>query len=167
MPRTRLRKCDIGLYRSESDRSTRECDYKYARGRADVSTPRGREHRYNRVAILIDFALERTRRKKSKVSDSPSDALRGEFGALVDRWRKETRFSSSSEEKILHEAYQSIIALGKPAVPLVLQELEARRGHWSWALRFMTGSDPVPEGANIEAARAAWLEWGRKEGLLK
>lgn len=89
-----------------------------------------------------------------------------EFAALAAQWRRETRFSSSLDEKILHPAYQSIIAMGKSAVPLVLSELESHHGHWFWALRFMSGEDPVPEGSNIAQAREAWLDWGRRKGLL-
>ena len=70
------------------------------------------------------------------------------------------------DDKVLHSAYQSIIAMGRPAVPLVLEELKSRRGHWFWALHFMTGADPVPKGANIESARDAWLKWGRQKGYM-
>ena len=89
-----------------------------------------------------------------------------EFAALAERWRRETRFSSSLDEKILHTAYQSIIAMGKSAAPLVLLELESHHGHWFWALRFMTGEDPVPEGSNMAQARKVWLDWGREKGFL-
>ena len=99
-------------------------------------------------------------------SVAKAEILRREFARLVGQWRTETRFSSSATEKVLHPAYQSIIAMGKLAVPLVLEELESKRGHWSWALHFMTGANPVPSGANIDEARAAWLEWGRAKGLL-
>jgi hypothetical protein len=91
---------------------------------------------------------------------------RAEFNRLAERWRRETRFSSSSDEKILHPAYQSIIAMGKTAVPLVLEELQARDGHWFWALHFMSGENPVPDDANVSQTRAAWLDWGKKKGFL-
>jgi hypothetical protein len=93
-------------------------------------------------------------------------SLRDKFQKLADQWRRETRLLSASDEKILHPAYQSIIAMGWSAVPLVLQELQSRRGHWFWALRFMADVNPVPEGANIDQARSAWLAWGRQKGLL-
>jgi len=92
--------------------------------------------------------------------------LRARFSHLVSEWRRDTSLSSSLDEKILHPAYQSIIAMGITGVPLVLKELESNRGHWSWALHFMTGVDPVPEGSNVSEARQAWLEWGRREGML-
>jgi hypothetical protein len=53
-------------------------------------------------------------------SSSTIERLRPEFTALVERWRSETGFMSSLDEKILHPAYQSIIAMGFDAVPLVL-----------------------------------------------
>ena len=120
----------------------------------------------------IKSRYENARRKirqsthlKSVEYEHFEETMRESFILLAEQWRKETRFLSSSDQKILHPAYQSIIAMGKAAVPLVLEELEARRGHWAWALRFMTGVDPVPDGANIDGARNAWLEWGRQAGL--
>jgi hypothetical protein len=96
-----------------------------------------------------------------------AEKLRAEFTALAAQWRNETKFLSSSDDKIMHSAYQSIIAMGAAAVPLVLEELEVRRGHWFWALHFMAKADPVLEGANIDQAREAWLKWGRENGYLK
>lgn len=89
------------------------------------------------------------------------------FRKLADQWLRETMYSSSSEEIVLHPAYQSIIAMGPTAIPLVMAELASQRGHWFWALRFLTGSDPVPEGSNIVDARDAWLVWGRQHGYLE
>jgi hypothetical protein len=105
-------------------------------------------------------------------ADAPSlgeqaERLRSKFASLAEQWRVDTCFSSSLDEKVLNPCYQSIIAMGQAAVPLVLSEPEEKRGHWFWALHFMTGVDPVPEGANVNEAREAWLEWGRVNGLLK
>jgi hypothetical protein len=102
----------------------------------------------------------------ASVLSEEAERAHPEFAALAERWRRETRFSSSLDEKVLHPAYQSIIAMGRGAVPLVLSELESHHGHWFWALRFMTGEDPVPQGSNIAQAREAWLDWGRHKGLL-
>ncbi len=92
--------------------------------------------------------------------------LESTFRKLADSWRQETQFISDSQERVLHPSYQSIIAMGPRVLPLVLKELESRRGHWFWALRFLANTDPVPENANIEGARQAWLSWGRQEGYL-
>jgi len=101
-----------------------------------------------------------------KASKSATERLRSKFTDLAAQWRRETKFSSSVDDKVMHSAYQSIIAMGRSAVPLVLEELESRRGHWFWGLHLMTGVDPVPPDANIDAARDAWLKWGRQQGHI-
>ena len=92
--------------------------------------------------------------------------LASEFRACVEKWRAETGHFSSIERKALHPAYQRIIAMGRPAIPLVLRELQEHGGHWFWALSFMEGESPVPEGASIQGAKDAWLSWGRQKGYL-
>jgi hypothetical protein len=91
------------------------------------------------------------------------------FLQLVDRWRAETRFSSSSREIVFHPAYQRIIGLGPEVVPLILQRLKQRPEHWFWALTALTGaSDVVPpnERGDLAAMTARWLAWGRQRGLV-
>jgi len=134
----------------------------------------GRSDRSRRYALAEHILSKVTRQREVdarsgvEVARWGTGELRKEFAALAATWRRETEFVSSSEEKVLHPAYQSIMAMGRDAVPLVLEELKARRGHWFWALKFMTrGSDPVPPGANIEGARQAWLEWGKANGYLR
>jgi hypothetical protein len=100
------------------------------------------------------------------LADNGGDTLRSKVKELAEFWRQETAHLSSIEKKVMHPAYQSIIAMGKPAVPFVLEELRDNRGHWFWALHFMTGVDPTTEGDNVERSRAAWLEWGRQNGCL-
>ena len=141
-------------------------DYAYATGRAGLHS-RGR--RFERgYAIAAHFAgVIGSRNGAVPTPKASEDQLQGRFDKLAKQWRLETRFSSSLDEKVLNPAYQSIIAMGEKAVPLVLMELDRERGHWFWALHFMTGVDPVPEGANVDAARQAWLKWGREKGFLK
>ena len=144
--------------------------FSHVRSRYDVDQRVGRvfswTHRKKTAQAIPAEALGE--RVKASALREQAESLRPEFTALAEEWRRDTRFSSSLDDKVLHRAYQSIIAMGKPGVPLVLEELEARRGHWFWALHFMTkGVDPIPEDGNVEVARTAWLEWGRREGLLK
>ena len=67
-----------------------------------------------------------------------------------------------------HPAYQQIIGMGKEAIPLILEELQREEDHWFWALKAITGEDPVPgkDWGKIQAMRAAWLAWGRSRRLL-
>ena len=86
--------------------------------------------------------------------------LRAEFDLLVNQWTEETAFHSSLGEIFTNEAYQSIMAMGQAALPLILSELRKKPGHWFYALEKIARSD-VAEGAkNFAEARALWLEWG-------
>jgi len=88
------------------------------------------------------------------------------FHRLASTWRAETALTSSSTELMAHPACQEIIAMGTPAIPLVLRELENRTGHWHRVLRQITGADPVSaeDRGDIEKARAVWLRWGKEQG---
>ena len=91
------------------------------------------------------------------------------FKRLVVRWRKATMFQSSAHQMATHPSYQEIIGIGRDAVPFLLQELERSPDHWFWALRSITGIDPVPPKVrgNVRAMADAWLEWGRVEGHIR
>jgi len=65
-----------------------------------------------------------------------------------------------------HPAYQQIIALGPPVIPLILRELRERPDHWFWALNAITGEDPVGPEDDFDQAVEAWLRWGRERGYL-
>jgi len=100
--------------------------------------------------------------EKSRVSAG----LKREFRDLCKTWREQTQFLSDSHEIVLHRAYQRIIGMGAPAVPLVMKELEVRGGDWFWALSAMTGKDPTrPEDwGNFQLMRSAWITWWTADG---
>jgi hypothetical protein len=92
-----------------------------------------------------------------------------QLARLATEWRLATRYLSSATDIAMHPAYQRIIGLGRPAVPLILEELQLEPDHWFWALKAITGEDPVaPEhrGRLAEMSRS-WLEWGRRQGYLR
>lgn len=96
-----------------------------------------------------------------------SDSVQEEFDVLASQWHKETRYWSSATKMAMHPAYQGIIALGRAAVPLILRDLERTRSHWLWALYILSKrQDPAPDEATFDKAVDAWLEWGRRQGLL-
>jgi hypothetical protein len=101
------------------------------------------------------------------VRENASPDLERIFAALVKNWRREIGGTSSSEKIVLSPSYQRIIGLGRAALPLILRDLERRPNHWSWALRAITGENPVPAEAagDLEAAANAWLEWGRRNNV--
>jgi hypothetical protein len=75
---------------------------------------------------------------------------------------------SSSTELVLNSAYQQIVGMGRSALPLILRSLSSQGGHWFWALKHISGEDPLsPEDAgNYEKNREAWLAWGREHHYL-
>lgn len=87
---------------------------------------------------------------------------------LLKRWRAETAHVSSSSQITRHPDYQSLIALGREALPFLLRELErSHDGHLSRALAEITGAHPVPpeDRGKIKKVAEAWLTWARESGL--
>jgi len=68
---------------------------------------------------------------------------------------------------VSHPAYQAIVEMGEPVLPLLFEELRERPDHWLVALHRITKEDPAKRNSNFNDAVNAWLEWGRKRGLLK
>lgn len=99
-------------------------------------------------------------------SPDPEVALR--FEALAQRWREDTEFHSAASALFMHPAYQEIIGLGPAVLPLILADLRESRDHWFWALRAITGENPVPadERGKVERMAERWLDWGHARGLL-
>lgn len=99
---------------------------------------------------------------------APASGLQARFDALAARWREETEFHSAAGALFMHPAYQEIIGLGPAVLPLLLADLEKTRDHWFWALRAITGENPVPaeERGKVERMAEHWVDWGRARGLL-
>ncbi len=71
---------------------------------------------------------------------------------------------SSVSRKTKHPIYKKIIALGSEVIPFILQELRVRSGFWFVALEELTGVNPAKAAESFEAAKDAWLKWGRERG---
>lgn len=94
--------------------------------------------------------------------------LEEKFRRLRDQWRTDTIHISSTPRQVMHPAYQSIIGMGPALVPILLREVERGCGWWFWALAAITEEDPAPDGVRGDqtAISKAWLEWGKRNGLL-
>lgn len=91
-----------------------------------------------------------------------------EFRSLADEWLAGMGFSSNPQKLMSHPAFQGIVALGMPAVPLLLREIQARPTLLVWALPEITKADPVPSasrGKIAEMARA-WVGWGQENHYI-
>jgi hypothetical protein len=94
--------------------------------------------------------------------------LERRFEHLAREWKRETINLSSVQEIILNPAYQRIIGMGPDMIPFILQQLERCPGFWFWALRCLTGENPVTQQmrGDVAAMTEAWLNWGREHGYL-
>ena len=100
------------------------------------------------------------------VDIEPADRER--FHQLADQWENETVFLSNSDRAAAHPAHQEIVNMGEPAVPLILERMEAQGGLWFHALHAITNANPVqpPDRGNVKAMQASWLEWGARSGYV-
>jgi hypothetical protein len=95
------------------------------------------------------------------------------FQRLVREWRKERKTTVSlTSEMAMLPSYQQIIAMGEKVLPLIVSQLRSEGDepdHWFWALRVLTGVDPIqPEDqGNISKMAQAWLNWAESEGYAR
>ena len=94
----------------------------------------------------------------------PADRER--FLKLADQWEYETVLLSSTDQITEHPAYQEIVGMGEPVVPLILDRMKSQGGHWFHALHDITGANPVSpdDRGNITAMQEAWLNWAALNG---
>jgi hypothetical protein len=97
-----------------------------------------------------------------------SAQLEAFFLDLVRRWKEERGPTSSTTELAMCPSYQRIIGLGPAVVLLLLRELEREPDHWFWALKAITGADPVPPAhrGKLRDMAQDWIAWGREQGYL-
>ena len=90
-----------------------------------------------------------------------ADGLRSRFEDLLSLWRGDTGLFSDHGRIFAHPAFAQIVALGDPAVPLILEEVHKGDVHLCGALRAITGADPSADADTSLGARDAWTRWGQ------
>lgn len=127
----------------------------------DVALPK-RPNLYSAVfARLLVFAA-------SPSLDPDVASVQEEFAELANCWHDETDQLSSPSRITGHDTYLRIVSMGKRVIPLILEDLRERGGHWYRALRILSGEDPVPAEArgDVKQMRQLWLAWGRDRGYI-
>src|ERR1035437_1552311 len=83
-------------------------------------------------------------------------------------WKRKTQFFSSPADKYLHPSDARIIGMGRPAVSLILKSLRRQPADWFYALRAITGANPVTSAmaGDVKKMSEAWIKWGERQGLL-
>jgi hypothetical protein len=94
--------------------------------------------------------------------------LKDRFLKLTATWKAECAVMSSIRDIVLHPCYQQIIGMGPEAIPIILEEMRRSPHHWSWALRAITGEDPVLKEHKGKLVLMAedWTRWGQENGYL-
>jgi transcriptional regulator with GAF, ATPase, and Fis domain len=92
--------------------------------------------------------------------------------SLAEHWINETSHLSSTHEAIIHPSYQRIIGMGQDVIPFLLKNIKETKslsGRWFWALKAISGEDPVPEDSRGKSQEMidAWLHWGIQKGYIK
>lgn len=102
-------------------------------------------------------------------ASSRRESRRERFRSLVQQWRSETQWLSSTTEIAMNPAYQAIIGMGFDALPMILEDLRQNSGHWYWALKAISNEDPVVprDRGSIKKMKSAWLQWGETKGLVR
>jgi hypothetical protein len=91
------------------------------------------------------------------------------FRELAHQWTELTDHRSNMGALRRHLLFGEIVALGEPAVPLILRELERKPSvSWFGLLATMTGENPVPPelAGRVAEMAGSWLAWGRRQGYL-
>src|SRR4051794_33253629 len=88
-----------------------------------------------------------------------AESVEQQFRRLAAIWETETLVLSNVNRITNHWAFQEIIRLGQPVVPLLLRNLEREPHLWVWALPEITAENPVPpsDAGNIRKMSEAWL----------
>jgi len=119
---------------------------------ADLPCPWEERRRYNTATVILLFGS--------------GGAIVSRFATLVDQWKANRRPVASVSRMAMDPAYQQIIGMGNDAVRLILKELELRPDQWFWALRAITGANPIQkeDRGKIRQMAVAWLKWGKEHG---
>jgi len=99
---------------------------------------------------------------------SRQEDLPYKFMKLTSILQRETAHLSSIHTLSMHPAYQRIIGMGPEVVPYILRQLVSDKGYWFWALKAITGENPIKPNnrGNINAMVQDWLQWGINKGLI-
>lgn len=89
------------------------------------------------------------------------------FQKLVAEWKKQRGAQSSITDSVVMPAYQEIIGMGERAIPSLIAQLRSegdQPDQWFWALRAITGENPVKpeEQGNFKKMSKAWITWSEQ-----
>jgi hypothetical protein len=93
-----------------------------------------------------------------------------EFQREAEVWAKETAHLSSPQQRFQHPSYTTILEMAKDnryqVIRLMLEDMQANRREWFWALKALTHENPVDQkdSGYKDKMISAWVRWGRRQG---
>lgn len=92
-----------------------------------------------------------------------------EFKRLAAEYRQDTGNLADGHLMASHQAYRAIVAMGRPAVPFLLRELQQNPDSWFVALSMITKAKPEKSSdfPDPHKRAEAWLRWGRQHGYIR
>ncbi len=91
-------------------------------------------------------------------------SLATRFESLAKEWEAHCdshREASNPYVFLNHPSFESLVGLGRAAVPLIIERYREGSVFWGAALRRITGVTTFGDGVvgNLEATRRGWLQW--------
>ncbi len=116
--------------------------------------------------VLIDAIVA-----KALANAKPAAAtfpLEQRFRALAEKWEQETGSLSSVTKRVMNKNYQAIVGMGQQVVPILLRDIQENRRDWFWALSAITQENPIDpsDAGRVDKMISAWVNWGKKRGML-
>ncbi|HZI15937.1 MAG TPA: hypothetical protein VE153_36560 [Myxococcus sp.] len=86
------------------------------------------------------------------------------FETLAKEWQEHCdahREASNPYVFLNHPSFESLVGLGRAAVPLIIEHYRGGSVFWGAALRRIIGVTTFGDGVvgNLEATRRGWLQW--------
>jgi|SRR5579872_2705493 len=113
------------------------------------------------VAWAGDIVAEIAPDDLQPLAPPDDDSWLQQFQELTSKWHEETDHLSAPTDIAMNFNYQQIIGKGDRFLPFIFDELRTNGGNWYWALRAITGVDPVApaDRGSVAKMKQAWLKW--------
>lgn len=110
----------------------------------------------------VTSAMQKTESSNYLLNIDDSEELymlnKRKFQCHLEKWQEDTMFTSSISDIVEHKDFLAIVAMGKKAVPFILDEIEYEPSHLVWALNMIYGRKITNrKNATIADACKLWV----------
>jgi len=124
-------------------------------------------NRRSAIVALLLFALgihDATGQLDETMQTIDQGSLAAHFDALTQQWAAHcarVALSSNMADYLNAPSYRSLVALGNPAIPLIIERYKRDNLPWGFALDDITGLHMIPNrnSYNPPSTKRLWLEW--------